>query len=463
MGFQCEWQVGGDDGRWETVAQVQKKRRLRLPWWAWLALAALIVALAGGGYLYLRRRYREVDRRVRFQIQGVIDQEARAFAEKNLTLFLAQQDEESPEWYEWQRGRFRACTDNTGDTSLCRPVLSAKLQDVDLVGDIAWVEVLEGEPPVRRVRFYRRTGHGWKHTAPRARFWKTAVELRTGTLSMYYHDRDQPHVGPLLDLVENTYNDVCATVYCPAVSRLKVEFSVGLPIYATPHLERDAAPQGDDKIVLASPWLYGIPQDGAWDEAYLGELRYWVAYAAATRAMQASLNRQLNPLQEAVLSEYAFWYAHRDPAQAPLLGLALEQQGQDALPDVLRELKKMHNVSAFLQRWLGTSPADPEMYFGTLLLVERRAIRAGRKKTFLLLQDAAESWQKRQEAAFERVQGHDIGPASVRRVEILHRRAFAHVTGNVLQGEEGVVNSPFISFRRNDGDWLHSAPIKGSQ
>ncbi len=462
MGFQFEWQVGGDDGRWETVAKVQKKPRWRLPWWVWVALAGLLIALVGGGYFYLRRRYREIDRRMRFQIQGVIDQEARAFDEKNLTLFLAQQDEESPAWYEWQRERFRACLESTGPAS-CRPVLPARLQRVDLAGDVAWVEVIEDQPAVRRVRFYRRTGHGWKHTAPRARFWKTSVELRTGTLSIYYHDRDQPYIGPLLDAVEKAHQDVCATVYCPAVSRLRVEFSVELPIYTAPHVERDAAPQGDDKIVLSSPWLHGIPVEGGWEEGYLNELRYQVAYVTASRAMQASLNRELNPLQEAVLIEYAAQYSRRDLAQAPLLELALAGHGSRLLPDVLRELKKMHTLSAFLSRWRGVSPSDPVPYFDVLLLVERRAIRAGRRETFLLLQDEADSWRKRQEAAFEQVQGNDIGPAKVLKVEVLHRRAFVHVRGNVLQGEEGVVESPFVSFRRNDGDWLHAAPVRGGK
>ena len=77
-------------------------------------------------------------------------------------------------------GAFRP--DQEAQRDPCAPVLPAKLTHVELQGDIAWVEVIEGEPPVRRVRFYRQTERGWVHTAPRESFWGKEVTLRSGPI-----------------------------------------------------------------------------------------------------------------------------------------------------------------------------------------------------------------------------------------------------------------------------------------
>lgn len=47
---QFEWQAGDDRGRWETIAQTERRRAR---WWVW-GLAGLALAAAGvGGYVCL--------------------------------------------------------------------------------------------------------------------------------------------------------------------------------------------------------------------------------------------------------------------------------------------------------------------------------------------------------------------------------------------------------------------------
>ena len=97
-----EWQAGDDDGHWETIAQeagnAQHTRRRCVLWYVGIALLVAIVVAAACGYVIVRQRYDEASRQIAFQIQSVIDLEARAFAEGNKDLFLAQQDEASDLW-----------------------------------------------------------------------------------------------------------------------------------------------------------------------------------------------------------------------------------------------------------------------------------------------------------------------------------------------------------------------------
>ena len=105
MSLQFEWQVGddGDDDRWETIAEItghnRRLRRRRTFRWVWIALLAAIVVAAACGYISVRRRYRAASKQITFQIQTAVDLEARAFAEGDEDLFMAQQDQTSLFWY----------------------------------------------------------------------------------------------------------------------------------------------------------------------------------------------------------------------------------------------------------------------------------------------------------------------------------------------------------------------------
>ena len=191
MGVQFEWQVGDSD-RSETIARTERRR---LPRWVWLALRIVligIVVLAAGGYLTLRLIYERARRRALVQIRDTLQVEVHAFAEGDVDLFLAHQDRASTDWY-----RLQALCAATGASGLgrqavptkyqdlCFPPLSDKIEDLELRGDIAWVQVVEDDgAPVRHVRFYRRTDQGWVHTAPHVAFWKDPVDLKYGSVSV---------------------------------------------------------------------------------------------------------------------------------------------------------------------------------------------------------------------------------------------------------------------------------------
>jgi hypothetical protein len=250
MSSQFEWQAGDDD-RWETIARVTKEDRRgwrhRVPRWLCVVLLAVLVAGATGGYTVVRRRYEVASRQISFQIQSVVDLEARAFEQGDEDLFLAQQDKTSIPWYAspteqlWTR-RGRSFVPPTA-------VLPATVEDVDLRGDVAWVQVVEGDPPLRRVRFYRQTEQGWLHTTPDPAFWGEPVEHRYGErLAFYYHQRDQPYVEPLLEQLGQAFYEVCASDGCSEDGRFEILL---YPEYPESELSFD--------LMLPSPWLSGIP------------------------------------------------------------------------------------------------------------------------------------------------------------------------------------------------------------
>jgi hypothetical protein len=258
MSSQFEWQAGDDD-RWETIARVTKEDRhglrRRMPRWLWVTLLAVLAVGATGGYTVIRRRYEVASSQIAFQIQSVIDLEARAFEQGDEDLFLAQQDETSTAWY---AGPVRWLGEGLPEQPWTRhgrffvppaAVLPATVEDVNLRSDVAWVQVVEGDPPVRRVRFYRQTEQGWLHTTPDPAFWGEPVEHRYGDrLAFYYHQRDQPYVEPLIEQLGQAFYEVCAFDGCSEDGRFEILF---YPEYPESELSFD--------LTLPSPWLSGIP------------------------------------------------------------------------------------------------------------------------------------------------------------------------------------------------------------
>ncbi len=473
MGVQFEWQAGNEGGDWETVAKVERSPRRsrlrRVRWWAWVILAALVVSVAGGAYLVVHRRYADAQRQLAFQIQGVIDLEARAFAQGDQDLFMAQQDPTDTTWRIRQKQRISTfCTAQAAAQPVnsspeqCAPVLPARVEDVELHREVAWVRVTQGQEPVRRVRFYRRTLAGWKQTSPQAAFWRGPVEFEAPGLLVRYHTRDRPTIDPLIERIAQAHRDACRTLGCAADAILEIEFAVDMPPRALPD------PTGR-RLTLASPWLSGIPLDGQMRPADLDALSYRVAHAVALQRMSTASGQQSDPLRNVLLTEYAAWSAHQDEAQAPILGRIVQQHGVDALSEVstwLQDDGSEHTLSALLGRWLGLSPdQDRVAYFQALLDIERQAIVSGRKDTFLFLQEPDETWQQLQAAFYEQAPSQPNwlarSAAQVQSVEIVRDLALVTLieppTG--IHGFNPQTLGQFAFFSLKEGDWRHGTPL----
>lgn len=463
MSVQFDWQVGSDEGRWETLASRRGGPRLNWRWWAWVVFVLVISGAAVGGYLLLRRRYAEAARMAEFQIQSVIDVEARAFARGDEERYLEQQDITAPEWFRRQRLRIQPNCPSLLDQdqarrAYCAAALPAEVVSLDLQGDIAWVEVLEGDPRVRRMRFYRRTATGWKHTAPQPEFWRDERETYYGRATARYHTRDRPTIDPLLDRISRAQHDVCEAIYCPNLIELEVIFAIDAPPYAEPQLMSDPWPQGEDTLFLSSPWLAGIPGD---ETPEFTEEVYWVTYALASRAIKATTGQPLNLLQEAVIVEYAHWYATDDTELAPILGRIVAHNGTDALQEAFRTLRTADSLDAFVSFWLAISSIEePETYFETLLRVERDALAVGRQDTFVLLQDNRQPWwveeQQERFVRFQRESAARLPEVQVQAVEVDGDLATVTL-------ETTSVSLPYLPtvlyYRLRGQEWLHTSAV----
>jgi hypothetical protein len=454
MDVQFEWQVGTEDGDWETLAKTERRawfrwlRRVR--WWTWLIAAVILLSVVAGGYFLLRSRYEQLSREIEFQIQGVIDLEAQAFARGDVGLFLEQQDPAAPDWVALQRKRIMGECD-------CDPVLPAQIQDVALHRDVAWVQVIEGESEVRRVRFYRQTEQGWRQTAPRVEFWGAPIELHYGEQIYRYHVRDGPYVDPLIEQIQKTVDQVCGTLECPGLADMVVVFSIDALPGQAPALR-------DNLLVIASPWISGLPPDGKWSDQDLHTLAYQVSYQLTARALRAAVSRDLEPLYLALIDEYAAWCARGDAAQAPILRRVIDMRGTQVLASMFATLPMTHTLSTFLNKWLLLSPLGHEKaYFETLLNIEREAINLGYRDTFLLLQDAQTSWQNRQELYYETMQQNNLtaAPVVVQSVEMNGRRARVTVRGPTVELQDGFPRTidVLVFFRFSDGDWKHTSLV----
>ena len=483
MPLEFWWDVD-EEGQPETIARVAQGRLprwvLTLGRWLLIGLITLTAATYGG----LRLRYEVARQQARRAVQAVIDAEARTFAASDRVGYLAYQDSAAADWLSLQSLRATpGCADRSAcpdprfpglcaaahfswdeptdvRDALCAAPGAAQIERLDLHGDQAWTIVSEGDPPVLRVRFYRRTAEGWRHTAPDTAFWREPVQLQERGIVIRYHQRDDPHIAPLLEQAQLTLSELDEILpYWPIPGTLQIEFAATTDAFQAPYVEHRAmAPH--TRLVLPSPWLSGIPMDGQWPAAQLQRLRYWVTYAALSARGRSSLLGEGAPLlQQALLSEYGAWYLRGDPTLAPILRRVLARHGEDALPRISLSLRGGRLLGLFLARWLSLNPGHPSM-FETLLAIEQEALHAGQKYTFLLSQD--ESWLAEREAFYAAAQAELTEPLplpQIRAVDIAGNYArvqLATVPPPPLDGPAQVEDA-HVYFRQHNWDWKRTS------
>jgi hypothetical protein len=316
-----EWQTDGEEGEGETIARTTRRwsRWLRAVWRVvrMALLAAAVVAAAGYGVM--RVRYAQLGRRAEREVLQVMAVEQSALARGDVQVYLAQQDEEARVWVAYQERNFLTQRLREAETQRGEVVEAqrgeVRIEALELHGDVAWVEVVEGE--TRRMRFYRRAaadglgGAGWKQTAPQPEFWGEAREVQSGELIVRYRERDEPFVRALLPVLEQAARAAAADLrYCLAGRKVIITLTpdVGVAGGATGGLPPGAQSYRREISVL-SPWVTGMPADGVWDEEWLEPLRYEVVHVLAESALRSLAEPELTALQRAMADEYAAWAA----------------------------------------------------------------------------------------------------------------------------------------------------------
>jgi hypothetical protein len=247
------------------------------------------------------------------------------------------------------------------------------------------------------------------------------------------------------------------TLGCRPGDTLAVDFVVGTHLDSLPAYSEDG-------VILVSPWLSGIPVAGTWDGAYLEEITHRVAYAVTVQHLRSQIDRELNPLQRAILAEYAALVGHEKAMQAPLLRRVVERHGMEVLPELLSRPDEMGSLSQFMAQWLDLTPSDrPVDYFETILNIEREAILAGQKDTFLLLQRDDRQWTALQAASYDQIRSgalaFSFSPAKVQNVTIVGDRARVTLAKQIsieLEGSAPKHINRVRFFYLEDGNWQRS-------
>jgi ABC-type glycerol-3-phosphate transport system substrate-binding protein len=469
MPIDFNWQSEDEQGQWEVLAEPRRRtRRYKLPPWLSYVLLAILALAAASGYLIVRQRYQQAQQQMVFQIQSVIDLEAEAYVQGDVDLFLDQQDDAATDWYSLQQERVQAdCPPGAPLSARCTPVLPAEVVEVDLRQDVAWVEVLEDDPPLRRARFYRQTALGWKHTSPELSFWGRAIELRYGILTFRYHERDQPHVSALIDRIGETFYQTCAQVGCPSDRAFEVNFAVD-PVLSTGFVPSFQGLQW----ILPSPWLSGLPASGEWSTAQRDALAYAMARGLATQALHATPEQPLDLVQRALTSEYASWKATGRRDMAPLLSRIIDRRGEAVLPSLFHWLQdqRQHTLGTLLRRWLDY-PASTlsAQHFQELLQIEHDALRSGQRDTFMLLQDEEPApWTLQQASFYEkaenalRLASAPLPPIQVESVRVSRGRAMVTLHDPLVnvRGEAAQSLGQYAFFTLGQEGWKHSSIVQ---
>ena len=489
MPVQFEWKVQ-EQGADQTIAEI---RPWSLPGWvvktARVVLVGMVV-IVGGVWAVLRLRYVRAREKALTAVEDVIALEAQSFLSGDTSLFLSLQDAADSEWYALQRFRVGPdCADGPACPNprfpalcadefsidlpreqtlqrLCSPPLPAQVADLELRGNVAWVEVIEAQPLVRRVRFYKKTSTGWKHTAPQPEFWGKPVRQVRGPVTVHYRRRDQPHVDPTIEHVAQTAEAVRSTLrYWPSQGRLDVEFATQTTALQAPYvLHRPGSTRST--LILPSPWLSGIPISGTLDDSAWDQLTFWSTYGLLAGGMQrAAGDGSLSQLQKALVSEYIAYSVHRDKTRAPILGRIVDRHGEQELSRVFLSLRGAYLTGLFLSRWLSVHPKDPA-YMELLLDIEQEAILSGQRETFLLVQD--QDWQSQQASYFHQSQitnPYDPGPVQVLSVEFQKESARAQL----LHPPAPLPNHPlqtldgYAYFYRRNWDWKRASTELAAQ
>jgi hypothetical protein len=440
-----QWEVGGESGEWETIAESKKRPRGRWSWRVWAVIAAVLIVVTAVAYIVVRQRFEEANQQITDQIKDVIDLETRAWNRGDADMYLRQQDDFDLDWYAHQ-SRLINAKRAQGDAD---NVPAVKIQNVNVQSDTAWVETIEENEPVRRMRFYRQTDRGWLHTAPDPRFWDQAIEYHYGDQIVFrYYERDQPYIDPLVEQLGAAFYDICMTVNCE--STFEINFAIDVS-------ETIDVPQ--ETVRLFSPWTSGIPLEGEWSETYAEPALHKLALQVLLSRFSSPPPAQ-NSLTSAIISEYAVWASTKDLTQAPLLGRIIARQGKDVLPELFASLERDPTLSEFLGRWLFSAPTTQDraiVFFETLLNIEQEAFLTGRKETFLLLQDSEELiWISHQEHIFDRITDQEreslvFPPIEIENIMLYQDHAV------VMSNLPDILRSRAVTvFRSRNGDWKHN-------
>jgi len=373
MGIRLDWEVESQDVTTqidETPVTLRSRlhgiRRLRD---AVLSLALILAALFGGaGFVSsaLSQRQRSaIEAVARAEIEALNARDRDAFQQYQIT---------AGDWPELQSTAF--------DRDASRQSLLLTDEVLDFHAEDTWAALVLREylddTAYRVAWFYEHTDEGWRHAPPRTAFWGKQAALSGDFFDVIYYERDQRFASALLDQLDVWWSQACQHMECAEMPpRGEVR------IMPDPYLRWDWASYDQLEMLIPSPLLSGVREDGALDTSQRSQLaehvaRYWAGYTIP-------LPQSAAPLDAVWLRQELYaWLRHRLDPQAPdaaFLGPLAAAYGDVQVPMLVRGVSAGQPLVPLLEanttQDVMELPVDWSSYLVELLEEELRLVQSG--------------------------------------------------------------------------------------
>lgn len=208
-----DWLVAEGDEEWEAAVQVKAsrvrsnfsyKRKIFLIAGTWLSALLCLT-----GTMLYRRAATNLGQ-IETELGTVVTAEHWARQHNELDISNALIDPEAPEFWKTSIHAERSHSSATDEQP------EVKIHDFQLDDEWALVRVRVDNPsedwqiePYLETRFYRQTGTGWLHTAPRLEFWGETTTAGSAHFAFVYRQRDASVVQAVMADIDERYTALC--------------------------------------------------------------------------------------------------------------------------------------------------------------------------------------------------------------------------------------------------------------
>jgi hypothetical protein len=373
MGIRLDWSVESDGG-WNEVgedpqaraARQRRNRRIR-------NLLLILLLLGGLTAALIVYRMRMVAARLRTDLEATVATETLALRIGDRAAFMAIQANVGG-WLLTQSKTFDEYQALGNRLRIEGEIIEQEIRG--LHARVVLREVLDGYP-CRVVWFYEHYAEGWRHVPPDADFWGAQQQISTTYFDFYFYDPDRSTAYRLAVQLDEWWNMACRLTGCresPPRPRVRIE--------PDPLITTGWAAYDEWTLLIPSPHLGRVPEDGSLDPALVGTL----ADLLAERWAWVTIGNEVEPYSDAayVRDELHIWLRHQFDNTAPpssFFDPLIETYGVELLPAFLDAIRRGEGIVPALQSLTGAGVLNMsvgwEGYFAHILRSQATLIAEG--------------------------------------------------------------------------------------
>ncbi len=383
-----EWNVESQQMERFDSEDVEAKRRRRRNMILLAALIGLLLASIALSLLFVRQRIHEVETQFAQLLQDTVKAEVAALRIGDLNSFLNAQDSDDADWINRQRLMFQRYSElkSSGAIQLTGSILA-----VEIAGERARALVQEdiNELPYARLWFYRRSGEGWRHSAPDFSFWGEPGSIESPDVLVNYRGADQELARQVSAALQDWIAKGCGILDCGDLPKLTVDID--------PEAAGEVAWTNEAamRLLIRSPYL----DIARADRPFNGRLQLLVSRMLAERLVKAHTNdlaaeypHDAYFLRGAAIAWLSETFTRLDSGAVLLRSIA-ENYGGDKVARLLTQLSATSDMSileAVLDQPLAGADLDWRDFIEWRLALENELVNARQQNEWLSLYDTTD-------------------------------------------------------------------------